>query len=253
MNSPNAQPTRMQIVRSRSFILMKERLIPPIQKMRSAWQAWSGRPWWFQQTDPVAKFTGWVAIYTAVLCGVSGLQFLALLSTDRTTHQALVAANRAWVGPAIGTITSIEKDRGIEVTIQYNNTGREPAFDFFDTFDYEIFPMLEWNSGAAAEKLSDWSSRCLKVDKISRGARVAYPTSGATFYSLIYNTDNAANKRRWKATEGIVEGREAFAVQGCFLYRSIDAIRHTSFCLFYQANVTKLPALNLCTVGNEAD
>lgn len=45
------------------------------------YKKWFKGPWWFQETDPIARFTGWLAAFTAVLVFVSVLQFCTLSST----------------------------------------------------------------------------------------------------------------------------------------------------------------------------
>ena len=58
---------------------------------------WLRGPWWFREKDQIAKFTGWVAAYTAILMGVAFLQFCTLQNTDKTTREALIAVQRAFV------------------------------------------------------------------------------------------------------------------------------------------------------------
>jgi hypothetical protein len=53
---------------------------------------WLKRPWWFQESEPVAKFTGWLVFYTLMLVVVAGLQWRTLASTDRAFHDQLKIA-----------------------------------------------------------------------------------------------------------------------------------------------------------------
>src|SRR6266567_4733007 len=39
---------------------------------------WLNGPWWLQEKEPVAKFTGWVALYTFTLAVVACLQTCVL-------------------------------------------------------------------------------------------------------------------------------------------------------------------------------
>src|SRR5438874_13317816 len=44
-------------------------------------------PWWFNHSDHIAKFTGWVAFFTLILAIVGILQWLTLKNTDETARQ----------------------------------------------------------------------------------------------------------------------------------------------------------------------
>jgi hypothetical protein len=91
-------------------------------------------PWWFQEKDAVARFTGWLAVYTGVLVIVSALQFCTLNNTDKTlrdTLEASDASNRAFVFPK-----SVRFERNIEnsqnnwrFSIEWENSGNTPPVD----------------------------------------------------------------------------------------------------------------------------
>src|SRR5437868_8486419 len=53
--------------------------------------------WWFWHPDPVAKFTGWVAIYTGVLAAATIGTGVVLYKTDVTLYDTLLATQRPWV------------------------------------------------------------------------------------------------------------------------------------------------------------
>jgi hypothetical protein len=54
-------------------------------------------------------------------------------------------------------------------------------------------------------------------------------------------------------TNEIKTGDNIFAVRGCIVYEAFSAIHHTAFCYFYDAQMTDIAHLNICTVGNYVD
>src|SRR5438477_6454456 len=82
------------------------------------------RPWWFKEKEPVARFTGWVAIYAFALATVAGLQTCILnnqLSEMRTE-------NRPWIGIENIKAGALQSDSPLTVEITLRNTGKTPAF-----------------------------------------------------------------------------------------------------------------------------
>lgn len=213
---------------------------------------WLQGPWWFHEKEPLAKFTGWVAAFTGVLVVVSALQFCTLQSTDRTTHQALIASSRAWVGPLTITVNGVQKDKGIEGIIQYQNTGKEPATNFLPSYLADVYSIDQWNSGDASKDIVSVGNKCLGISNVPKGLQVIYPNTGFSAYQLSFDTGNEPNKI--VVTDRIIAGTDIFKLQGCFVYKSLGEFHHSSFCYYYRGgNFTKLPNLSICNVGNDAD
>jgi hypothetical protein len=85
------------------------------------------RPWWFQETDAVAKFTGWVAIFTLALVIVAFLQTCTL--TQQLTEMR--AEQRPWITIAIAPGSNLtHADNGapkLIIATMMKNIGHLPA------------------------------------------------------------------------------------------------------------------------------
>jgi hypothetical protein len=215
---------------------------------------WLKRPWWFQETDEVAKFTGWVAAYTGILVVVSALQFCTLQNTDKTTRDALIAANRAWVSPITVSVPSLPSGQGFDVSIQYQNTGREPALDLLIAHVINTYSKEEWTNGMAAKSIVENANSCFKIKKLGERTQAAFPSSGLTGsgYTLKFNTTEEFERIKI-TSDDIASGDRIFVVQWCFSYLSLNEVHHSTSCNFYQAKISNLPVLNICTVGTDAD
>lgn len=169
-------------------------------------------------------------------------------SADAATR-SLVQAQRAWVGPLNAALTAEPTvGKPIEATIQYQNTGREPASDFiYDVQALSVAKDEDQNGGAVA-MLQTYMNAC-EGAKDWKGGSVIYPTSNAfgSGYSLsIKSKDDFVD-------EAMTKGDKLVIVQGCFLYRSFDVPRHSYFCYFYQPGNGKISNLNICRTGHHAD
>jgi hypothetical protein len=211
-------------------------------------------PWWFKEKDPVAKFTGWVAAYTGVLVLVATLQLCTLNSTDRTTNAALIAANRAWVGPIAATMSNPVKDQPLTITVQYQNTGREPALNVAGYHSSDIYSVEDWNNGNAAKAIEDFAAVCLKFDSAS-DIQVVYPNTGNSSYTGTFKTNEAAlNTHKYLVTDNLIAGKEIYATQGCFSYVTLHQHHHSAFCYYYWTETAlNPPSMSICNIGNNAD
>ena len=77
--------------------------------------------------------------------------------------------------------------------------------------------------------------------------KVVFPSTGFSSYNLSAHLDEKAT------TSDLIEGRTTLVVQGCFLYSSFNAVRHTYFCYFYNVKRSKIANLNICPIGHFAD
>lgn len=92
------------------------------------------RPWWFRHPDPIAKFTGWVAIYTLVLAVATIGSAYILYKTDVTLYDTFVIAQRPWlsVKTAIASPLTLEGETlTIKLALTIKNTGRRPALSVY--------------------------------------------------------------------------------------------------------------------------
>lgn len=225
-------------------ILIAARLLKHVAFRMRLFKKWRKRvltPEWV-----LAWSTVFIFLATVVNVAVAALQWDVLRKTD-------TASRRAWIGPSTASITSgVEKDKGIAAQVQYLNTGREPAFDLVPYTDVAIFSLADWENGSAARVIMGWKDECLAANPPFGGTRMAFPSSSNnSFYHVSFNTDDHVPKI--VVSDALTNGNDIFVIRGCFMYRSAGEHRHTSFCFFYQAKLTNLPNLSICTVGNDAD
>jgi len=204
----------------------------------------------------------WVTVAALVAAGTFAAMQWAEMSAvyqpiseqAQAAHDAFIAANRAWVGPVSATVPKIEKGKGLEVTLKYLNSGREPALDFGAIPNLWISSIKDWNSGAAADKIINWKNVCFGVKQTIPSTRVAYPSGNLNAnYDIKIKTDDQAAASKILVNDALISGDEIFVYQQCFIYRSIGTPHHSAACHFYNAKATILPDLSICTVGNDAD
>jgi hypothetical protein len=161
--------------------------------------------------------------------------------------QAIIGSQRAWVGPTNATFGSEPTiGKPIEITILYQNTGREPALSFVWNAAPYGATLTEDANGVVATKLSRSLEFC-KNTNTWQGGSVAYPTVGFNTFNLNLKTADDF------VDEEITKGDKFIFVEGCFLYRSFDRARHSYFCYFYKQGQTKIQNLNICAIGHYAD
>jgi hypothetical protein len=189
------------------------------------------------------------------------MQTLADISAKQLTATQL--ESRAWVGPLnvsiqpseTGQPPTLEVGKGIPVSVQYINTGKEPATDFALSHSDNIFTIDQWKSDEIAASVKRWERECLAAPLPGIVGSVVFPTTNP-YNSFSYSTtqeDREAAAGKWPVTSGLLSGDEVFVVLGCMMYKSAGTVHHTSFCNFYQAKASKLTAFSVCTIGNDAN
>jgi hypothetical protein len=164
-----------------------------------------------------------------------------------SSTQAIIGSQRAWVGPlnaSFGAEPGIGKP--IEISIQYQNTGREPALNFLYFADPLPATVEEQTSGKLDATLLNCMNACKEM-KEWNGGSVIYPSTGFSTYTL-----NAKTKDEF-VDEAITKGDKTIIAQGCFAYRSFNLPRHSYFCYFYKQGQSKPQNLNICPSGHYAD
>lgn len=160
---------------------------------------------------------------------------------------SVVLAQRAWVGPENASITAEPKlGVPVEITVQYKNTGHQPAQFFTTKSDLFLASDEEDKNGAVNKKLDAFFDAC-KHETAMVGAGVVYPTSGFDNYKVSQKTtDNFVD-------EALVSGTKMLVVEGCFTYWTISEAKHAYFCYFYKKGTTNINNLNICARGHFAD
>jgi hypothetical protein len=175
----------------------------------------------------------------------------AMGQNAQAAHDNMIASQRAWLGPLTATINSVQKDKGLEGVVQYQNTGKEPAVDVLPGVAGKTYSLDQWNNGTAIQDINSEANSCLAFTDLPRGLGVAYPNIGFSTYQIHFDTSKGPNPTM--VTDDMIAGQTVFKVQGCFAYRTVGGVHHSSFCYYYLANFTTLPNLNICSVGSTAD
>jgi hypothetical protein len=173
-----------------------------------------------------------------------GKQAAAAIDASKATNDSMVAAQRAWVGPQNASFAAEPKvGNDIDATIQYLNTGREPATGF--SYALDPFAVAEQSPQFGA-RVTPFMTKCFQTKEITPG-QVVYASTGFSSYSL--NSKIAKEL----VDADVVSGKKSIVIQGCFIYFTEQAVRHSFFCYFYKQGFTKFQNLNICQSGHYAD
>jgi hypothetical protein len=182
------------------------------------------------------------------LAEAAGKQAQAAIDSAKTAQENMVASQRAWVGPRNAkSTTGPELEKPLDIIIEYQNSGREPALDTI--FDTEAFVATkeEDSSGAAPNRVNDFIGKCkIKWTPTQKG--VVFPAgSTGSAYELTRALD-----AKW-IDQDVIDGAKLIFIDGCFVYKTAGGIRRSSFCYFFNSKKTKPSNWNICQIGNDAD
>lgn len=163
-------------------------------------------------------------------------------------HDNMVAEQRAWVGPNVGSIEgTITAGTNLNITINYQNTGREPATAFIESAQAFVLTVAEDRSGISRDKINANLAACLAMRPIP-GAQVVYPTTGFSNNQLHVSVDKSL------IDDGVIKGDKIVLLVGCFTYQTVSTPHHSAFCFFYKAGNGAGPqSLGFCPGGSYAD
>jgi hypothetical protein len=184
--------------------------------------------------------------------GIIGSLVIAKIAAD-DAHVALVAANRAWIGPVkatLGTLPSAAPAEDITVPLSFRNTGHEPATDAAIIGGSDAISIDATYDEIHAKEQS-FADYCFSVPAAKNIAAaesiVVFPGGDA---SNDYNTGVTIGSELmdWD----VIYGRKYVYVHACVVYQTFGEVRHTSVCYYAQAGKT-IGSLPLCDKGNRAD
>jgi hypothetical protein len=162
-------------------------------------------------------------------------------NSDRT----LIQSQRAWIGPTGTKIDGpIEIGKPINIIINYANIGRQPGLNFIFATDAFVATAEDENNRVSAAKVDAYFKGCRETTSL-RGRIVVFPSTTSSSY-LTLTKDNFIDQQ-------VIDGTSLIIVDGCFLYKSFDVVRHTYFCYFCRAKQSKPEALSVCLNGHGAD
>ena len=172
----------------------------------------------------------------------------AAIKQSASSEAALIQSQRAWVGPQNASLASEPMvGKPLEITITYNNYGHGPASGL--VWSIEPFIMHAGEDAAAFAKMTNVMTECRERTMWPGGA-IAYPGVGgfgASGYALYHRTADDF------VTDEVSKGNDIIVVQGCFSYRTFDIPKRSYFCYFYRQGFTKIPNLNICLAGHDAN
>ncbi|HEX3342791.1 MAG TPA: hypothetical protein VGK96_21470 [Candidatus Sulfotelmatobacter sp.] len=163
-------------------------------------------------------------------------------------QRALNANQRAWVGPrSAGSDKLPMVGQEFSVTVDYENTGREPATNLVLSGDVFAIPINTTTSEEREAKIIAYRNRCFTTN-VQNGAGVVFPTNA----SAPPRTFGMDKDNRFTDND-IVSGQKFIVAMTCFAYKTVGMVHHTSYCVYYQAGKTPFQSWNSCRVGIDAD
>ena len=184
--------------------------------------------------------------------GIIGSLIIAKIAAE-DAHTALVAANRAWIGPVkatLGAVPSAPPSEDIAVPIPFRNTGREPATDA-SIIGGSGSISIDATYDEIHAKEQSFEDYCFSIPVAKQMASaqsiVVFPGGDAN------NDYNGSITIRSDLIDwDVVYGRKYVFVQACLIYQTFGEVRHTSVCYYAQAGKT-VGSLPFCDKGNKAD
>jgi hypothetical protein len=124
-------------------------------------------------------------------------------------------------------------NQSIEVVLEYQNTGRDPAVETIKDIDIFTATVEEDQSGALTRKVDAFISKC-KIMWQPQAVTVVYPSTGlGVGYAVTRMIDGEL------IDEEVIAGTKAIFATGCFVYKTLGSIHRSWFCHFYRNGKTK--------------
>jgi hypothetical protein len=209
--------------------------------LQSGIQQWltSGRP--INQITLSSLTTGFTFL-AAVAALASGWIFYGQL-------QEMREEKRAWVGPISAGFPNGLPQAGnpANVSVQYHNTGREPAIDVYSDLSPYYATLTEDLEGIPTAHIAEYVAKCRTTQPVI-GAQVVFPTTGFSSY----NTSRVIEEILidWN----LLYGTSLLYITGCYVYNTLGVTHRTSFCFWFQNGPKMTPqSWVFCPTGNYAD
>jgi hypothetical protein len=162
-----------------------------------------------------------------------------LKQSNDTARATLITGSRAWIGIMHTSSPAPTANTKLPVTVQYVNTGREPATNV--EVRSQSFSLAIKNSSVA---IINFDQQCTGLKQEIVG--VVYPTTGFSSYSYMPHIPAK------KIDSAVIGGTKLLALAGCFTYDTFKVVHYSYFCVYYQAKATPPATWNFCQVGNYA-
>lgn len=188
--------------------------------------------WWLGQRAPIARFTAYLALWTAFLFAATVINAIILFVTDQTLRDTLEANNRAWLAVTVASLDNMPAE-GLPLLghVTYKNTGHSPAMDMNYVMFIQILPV---------EK-SDIGESCNLLPPKSRDLTLFPGNEMSTIFP--YSREAVVSK-------DVIDGKLILYWRGCFRYKTYGKNRTTDFCYFLRHNG---PTWSFQDCGTKAD
>ena len=180
---------------------------------------------------------------------------LAQAAKDQAAAQRdnVELSQRAWIGPFDAKVAPLALDQPVKVTVEYRNSGRQPAQMLQFVFQRRFSEQDYINIKTGFKFVLDAQTTCKNSD-IYDLSQTVFPTEQSTFYNSFSDSGAQGLPNTFKADQALIDGKQVDVVVGCFIYRTFGKVRHTAFSYFYKAGVTTDPAhLNIYPYTGFAD
>jgi hypothetical protein len=184
--------------------------------------------------------------------GIIGSLVIAKIAAD-DAHVALVAANRAWIGPVgatLGAIPSAPPTGDITVLLPFRNTGHEPATDasiIGGSGSISIDAPYD-EIHAKEQSFEDYCFSIPAANQMASAESIVVFPGGDSNNGYNGSITISSDLIDWD----VVYGKKYVYVHACVVYRTFGEVRHTSVCYYAQAGKT-MGRLPFCDKGNRAD
>ena len=200
----------------------------------------------------------------AVGAGVSAWFAIDTANEARIANQMNAESGRAWIAPATTALNKeLSNDKPIDTTLNYINSGKEPAIHVKGAGLTILVPYLD------NAHLTDWNNpvinACNYIDTKENGA-ISFP--GAITYNMTWDIGRniifSLNPETNDVTQGnpgedppalLSEHKASLMLSACITYETVQRPRYTIVCLLMFPNPDKPSTtweFRSCRNGNDA-
>lgn len=175
-------------------------------------------------------------------------QATAMNEYAQAARDSTKAAQRAWVGPRNFKIDKAPiLNQPLESTLEYQNTGRDPATETIKDIMMFTGTDAEDKSGIVSNKVNNFISSC-KIMWKPLSANVVYPSTGLGNPYILTNLVDGE-----MIDEEVIAGTKNIYAAGCFVYKTFESIHRSWFCFYFKNGRVKPETWAICETGNGAD
>lgn len=182
-----------------------------------------------------------------ILAGAAKEQAEAAVQSASTARQALLSAQRAWIGPVDAKLEGEIKQGGeLKAVVNYQNSGREPGYNFVFDIKDSVYSVVQDENGVPGANFQLDAAACMQREG-PQDSQVVFPSTGFTTYELWKDLKNS------NIDDLFINGDSILFITGCLSYKSFGQFHHTAFCYFFNTKRSKKEHLSICPLGHRAD